>query len=82
MVYCANKKLSDIVFNSVDIDKAISGLDPNKANGHDMISIRIFKMCGESIHIYFEYIFRPSVNDQGFLSEWKKGQRGANPNKR
>ena len=50
MVYHANEKLSDIVFNSEDVGKVISGLDPNKAGGHDMISIRMPKICGESIH--------------------------------
>ena len=50
LVYHANEKLSNIVFNSEDVGKVISGLDPNKAGGHDMISIRMPKMCGESIH--------------------------------
>ena len=58
LVYHTNEKLSDIVFNSEDIGKIISGLDPNKARGHDMISIRMLKMCGESIHKPLEYIFR------------------------
>ena len=57
LVYHAIKKLSDIVFNREDIGKVISGLDPNKAHGHDMISIRMLKMCGESIHKPLEYIF-------------------------
>ena len=43
LVYHTNEKLSDIVFNSEDIGKIISGLDPNKAHGHD---IRMLKMCG------------------------------------
>ena len=46
LAYHTNEKLSNIVFNSEDIDKVISGLDPNKAHGHDMISIRMLKMCG------------------------------------
>ena len=44
LVYHTNGKLSDIVFNSDDIGKIISGLDPKKAHGHDMISIRMLKM--------------------------------------
>ena len=43
-----SRKLSDIVFNSDDIGKVISALDPNKAHGH--ISIRMLKICGQSIH--------------------------------
>ena len=46
LVYHANEKISDIAFNSEDIAKLISGLDPNKAHGHDMISIRMLKICG------------------------------------
>ena len=37
LVYHTNEKLSDIVFNSKDIVKVISGLDPNKAHGHDIM---------------------------------------------
>ena len=72
MVYHTDEKLSDIVFNSEDICKIISGLDPNKAREHDMISIRILKICGESIHKPLESIFRASLNDGRFPSEWKK----------
>ena len=71
LVYYTNEKLSDIVFNSEDIGKIISGLDPNKPHGH-MISIRMLKMCDESIHKPLEYIFRVSLNDECFPSEWKK----------
>ena len=72
LVYHTNEKLFDIVFNSEDIGKLISGLDPNKAHGHDMISIRMLKMSGEAIHKPLEYIFRASLNDERFPSEWKK----------
>ena len=44
LVYHTDEKLSDIVFNSDDIGKIISGLDPKKAHGHDMVSIRMLKM--------------------------------------
>ena len=67
-----NEKLSDIVLNSEEIGKVISDLDPNKAHGHTMISIRMLKMCGESIRKALEYIFRVSLNDERFSSEWKK----------
>ena len=61
MIYHTNKKLSDILFNSDDIRKVISGLDPSKAHWYDMISIRMLKMFGESIHKPLEYIFRASL---------------------
>ena len=37
-----------------------------------MISIRMLKMWGESIRKALEYIFRVSLNDERFSSEWKK----------
>ena len=55
--YHTNEKLSDTIFNNEDIGKVISGLDPNKAHGHDMISIRMLKICDESIRKPLEYIF-------------------------
>ena len=39
-----SKLPSNLVYhNSEDIGKVISDLDPNKAHGHDMISIRMLK---------------------------------------
>ena len=32
-----------------DIEKVIQSLDTNKAHGHDMISIHMFKICSNSI---------------------------------
>ena len=34
-----DKSLSNITFTEKDIEKVIQSLDPNKAHGHDMISI-------------------------------------------
>ena len=44
-----DKFISLISFSSNNIARIIRDLDPNKADGHDMISIRILKICGESI---------------------------------
>ena len=44
-----NNILDTIVFSKEDIYKIIKNLDPNKAHGHDMISIRMIKLCGISI---------------------------------
>ena len=44
-----NKKtcqsLSTVEFSTYDILKIIRNLDPTKAHGHDMISIRMLKIC-------------------------------------
>ena len=38
----------DLKNHSKNITKIIKNLDPNKAHGHDIISIRMLKICGES----------------------------------
>ena len=39
-----NNILDTIIFSKEDIYKIIKNLDPNKAHGHDMISIRMIKL--------------------------------------
>ena len=54
------------------IYKIIKNLDPNKAHGHDMISIRMIKLCGISICKPLEIIFQNCLRSGKFPSEWKK----------
>ena len=54
--------------------KIIQNLDSNKAHGHDNISIRMFKICGDSIYEPLEIIFRQALLTGVFPSEWKKGK--------
>ena len=44
-------------FNSDEIAKIIQNLDPSKAHGHDMISIRMLKTCGSSIYKPLQIMF-------------------------
>ena len=44
-----DKLISSISFSSNNISRIIWDLDPNKADGHDMISVCMLKICGESI---------------------------------
>ena len=37
------------MFTEKDIKKVIQNLHSNKAHGHDMISIRMLKICGKSV---------------------------------
>ena len=53
--------------------KKIGSLNSNKARGHDNISIRMFKICGNTICKPLELIFKQALNTGVFLSEWKKG---------
>ena len=67
-----NKCLDSIHFSSSDIAKIISHLDPNKAHGHDMLSIRMIKLCGNSICKPLSIIFNDCLNEDKFPDKWKK----------
>ena len=43
------ESLTTIEFLNNNTLKIIRNLDPNKAHGHDMISIRMTKICDDSI---------------------------------
>ena len=45
----ATKTLSSIPVTRVDIAKIIKIFDPNKAHEHDIISIRVLKLYGDSV---------------------------------
>ena len=64
-----NKCLDSIHFSSSDIAKIISHLDPNKAHGHDMLSIRMIKLCGNSICKPLSIIFNDCLNEGKFPHE-------------
>ena len=67
-----DKSLSNISFTDNDIGKIIKCLDLNIAHGHDMMSIRTVKICGNSVCKPLHLIFRASL-DQGILPLcWKK----------
>ena len=67
-----DKLVSSISFSSNDISRIIRDLDPTKAHGHDMISIGMFKICGESISKLLEIIFEPCIEKGQFPNGWKK----------
>ena len=49
LIYLTEKRLSKIRFSEDDIAEIIQNLDPNKAHGHDQISVRRLKICGKTI---------------------------------
>ena len=67
-----HKLLPTIHFTSDDILKIIKSLDPNKAHGHDMITIRMIKICDASICKPLELIFRSCLENVKFSTKWKK----------
>ena len=62
------KAISSIYFNSNDIAKLIQEFDPSKACGHDMISICMLEVCGESISWSSTIIFESCI-EKGQFSE-------------
>ena len=55
-----DKSLSNISFTDNDIGKIIKSLNPNKA--HDMMSIHMVKICGDSIYKPLHFFFRASLD--------------------
>ena len=71
--YLTQGLLSSITFSKDDIAKMIQNLDPNKAHGHDQISIRMLKLCSTSICKPLEIIFYQCLETGTFPNDWKKG---------
>ena len=67
-----NNILDTIVFSKEDIYKTIKNLDRNKAHGHDMIRIRMTKLCCISICKPLQIIFQNCLRSGKFPSAWKK----------
>ena len=67
-----NKSLSTLTFCSDEIKKVIRNLDSNKAHGHDMLSIRMLKICDDSLCGPLELIFHSCIETGKFPSDWKK----------
>ena len=65
-------KLSLCKKHLYDIANIIENLNPNKAHGFDMISIRMLKICGDSILKPLELIFKSCIESGKFPIEWKK----------
>ena len=59
-------------FAKEDILWIINSLNPKKAHGHDEISIRMLKICGDSICRPLNIIFKTCLRMGKFPLEWKK----------
>ena len=67
-----DKYLSSVTFFENGITKAIRNLDPNEAHGHDMFSIRMLKICDDSLCGLLGLILQFCLENGKFPSEWKK----------
>ena len=60
-------------FSGDDIGEIIRNLNPNKAHGHDRISIRMLQICGPSLYKPLRMIFEKCFTSGSFPAEWKRG---------
>ena len=70
--YKTNERLYSIKITDDDILKIIAKLDPNKAHGHDKMSIRMIKICSTSICKPLRLIFNHCIDNGIYPCEWKK----------
>ena len=70
--YKTNERLSSVKVTDDDILKIIAKLDPNKAHGHDKISIRMIKICSTSICKPLRLIFNHCIDSGIYPCKWKK----------
>ena len=66
-----SKSINSINFNGDDIISIIKTLDSEKAHGVDNISIRMIKLCGDSIILPLTLIFEDCIAKGIFPGLWK-----------
>ena len=67
LLFLTEKRLSNVQISNDNIIKIINNLDPNKAHGHDMISIRILKLRGRSLCKPLSIILKSCLSQMNFL---------------
>ena len=77
---------SESVLTSIDFfferfSNIMKQLYPNKAHGHDNVSVRIMKLCQDSINKPLETILRKCFNERIFPNGWKKCKCNTNSSK-
>ena len=71
-VYLTNSRINSVPFSDDLVINIIRNLNVNKAHGHDDISIRMIKMCDESLLRPLSIIFRNSLKSSIYPTTWKK----------
>ena len=72
LLFSTEKRLSNVQISNESIIKIMNNLDLNKAHGHDMINIRMLKLCGPSLCKSLSIIFKSCLNQMKFPMESKK----------
>ena len=72
LVFETTERISSFDISKDEITKIIRSLDPNKAHGHDGISILMLKLYGSSISKSLFLLFKHNLENESFPNEWKK----------
>ena len=64
--YKIHKRLTNITILNEDLFRIIKDLNPNKAHGHDNISIKMIQICGDSIIPPLKMIFESAIKSSYF----------------
>ena len=70
--YMTEERIQSITFSEFDVIKIMKALDVNKAHDHDNISVRIIKLCTNSVAHPLTLIFQNSMDAGTFATQWKR----------
>ena len=70
--YITEECIQSITFSESDVIKIIKALDVKKAHGHDSISVRMIKLCTNSITHPLILIFQNSMATGTFVNQWNR----------
>ena len=70
--YRTNSRISSFHATEKDILPRTKSLDPPKAHGYENLSVRMIKICSESITIPLKIIFMVSLKNGVFPEIWKR----------
>ena len=70
--YMTEERIQSITFSESDVIKIIRTLNVNKAHGHDNISVRMIKLCINTVALPLTLFFQNSVAAGTFPTQWKR----------
>ena len=72
LVFETTERISSFDISKDEITRIITSLDPNKAHGHDEISICMLKLCVASISKLLSLLLKLKLENECFPNEWNK----------
>lgn len=66
------KSRDPVIFTTYDIAKITNNLDPKKAHGHDVLSIQLIQLCGNSISKGLSIVLYDCLKEGKFPFHCKK----------